>query len=104
MKPQKEKADGRQPGDLKNTDCTDTHSKPESQTQARFGAHLRLVASDANRREREQIELAEHLAYLGGRHVLEALRAVRRGQTIISVLQDFQTLPRWRGLRVVGRD
>jgi hypothetical protein len=103
MTPEKEKAAaGGNPGDLKNTDSADTHSKPESQAQAPFGAHLRLVASDANRREREQIELAEHLAHLGGRHVLEALRAVRRGQTVISVLQDFQTLPRWRGLRVVG--
>ena len=65
--------------------------------------HLRLIAGDAERRERDQIEQANHLAHLGGRWVLEALRAVRRGQKIESVLDDFQRVPRWRGLRVVGR-
>jgi hypothetical protein len=65
-------------------------------------AHLRIVASDGNRRWQEQIRLADHIASLGGRHVLEAMRAVRNGQTIESVLEDFQNLPRWRGLRVVG--
>ena len=64
--------------------------------------HLRLVASDANRRWQEQICLADHLASLGGRYVLEAMRAVRNGQTIQSVLEEYQDLPRWRGLRVVG--
>lgn len=67
-----------------------------------MSGHLSLIAADADRRERDQIEMAAHLASLGGRHVLEALRAVRRGQKIISVLEEFQTVPRWRGLRVVG--
>ncbi len=67
-----------------------------------MSVHLRLVAADDERRELDQIELANHLAHLGGRHVLEAMRAVRRGQTIISVLQEFQTIPRWRGGCVVG--
>jgi hypothetical protein len=69
---------------------------------AKAQGSLSLVAADANRREREQIELADHIAHLGGRHVLEALRAVRRGQTILSVLGDFQRIPKWPGLRVVG--
>jgi hypothetical protein len=64
--------------------------------------HLRLVASDCHRRFEEQIHLADHIASLGGRYVLEAMRAVRNGQTIQSVLEDFQHLPRWRGLRIVG--
>jgi hypothetical protein len=63
-----------------------------------------MTPADADRRELAQIELANHIAQLGGRSVLEALRAVRRGQTIISVLEDFQRIPRWRGLRVVGRN
>jgi hypothetical protein len=63
-----------------------------------------MTPADADRRELAQIELANHIAQLGGRFVLEALRAVRRGQTIISVLEDFQRIPRWRGLRVVGRN
>jgi hypothetical protein len=57
---------------------------------------------EAERRFQEQIELANHIANLGGRYVWEAMRAVRRGQTIQSVLEEFQRLPRWRGLRVVG--
>jgi predicted metal-dependent RNase len=63
-----------------------------------------MSPADADRRELAQIELANHIAQLGGRFVLEALRAVRRGQTIISVLEDFQRIARWRGLRVVGRN
>jgi hypothetical protein len=74
------------------------HKASRAETQA----HLRVVASDDDRRQQQQIHLANHIASLGGRHVLEAMRAVRRGQTIQSVLEDFQTLPRWRGMRVVG--
>lgn len=63
---------------------------------------LQAVSLDAERRELAQIEKAKYLAHLGGRHVLEALRAARRGQSIVSVLEEFQRIPRWRGLRVVG--
>jgi hypothetical protein len=61
------------------------------------------LADDAEFHELELIDLANHLAWLGGRSVLEALRAVRRGQKIHSVLDEFQSIPRWRGLRVVAR-
>jgi hypothetical protein len=64
--------------------------------------HLRLVAEDDDRRLREQIRMADHIASLGGYSVLQAMRAASAGQSIESVLQEFQTVPRWPGLRVVG--
>jgi hypothetical protein len=76
--------------------------KLRNTTLARAQEHLHLVASEGHRRWQEQIQLADRIAHLGGRHVLEAMRAVERGQSIQSVLEEFQTLPRWRGLRVVA--
>jgi hypothetical protein len=77
-----------------------TRTRPPRQTLVE--AEDRADAFDAHRRELAQIEMAAHVAHLGGRPVLEALRAVRRGQSIIAVLEEFQYIPRWRGLRVVG--
>ena len=89
-------------GELDDHLIAPSHTKTQAPRRLRRQAALRLIAADANRREIEQIELANHLAHLGGRHVLEAMREVRRGRTILAVLEDFQRLPRWRGLRVVG--
>ncbi len=68
--------------------CTNEFIQPRQERK-----HLRAIAQEDNRRELEQIEMASYIANLGGRYVLEALRAVRRGQTIISMLQEFHTLP-----------
>lgn len=43
--------------------------------------------------EQQRLDLAGRLANCGGRPVLEALRAVKSGESIDSVLRDFARLP-----------
>jgi hypothetical protein len=65
---------------------------PSKSARAAQAKHLRIVASDDERRWQEQIILANRIAALGGRSVLEAMRAVRRGESIQCVLEEFQIL------------